>query len=204
MLVITYLKTLRAEKFNFIISHGMMRHFLRTGVFSALIMQRWQIMKGIFLGMSLLASLLSYANEQDDLRVHVRVKPACHIKSYTRMHWPPLSGTFPTNIDNTTGSVTTYCTRGIYYTVGINNGRHYDAHTETRRLSNHHGHFVHYAIYSDAGFSIPWKNVGTPYALPLLATGLDQTNTLYARIPHGQHPVPAGEYQDSLIVTIHF
>ena len=161
-------------------------------------------MKWICLGITLFMSILSHADHTDPLKVRVNVKPSCRIKHYDRMHWPPLTGTFPTNIDNTSGSVTTHCTRGIYYTVGINNGENYDVRAGTRRLADHHGHFVRYTIYSDSGFSIPWKNVGTPYALPLLGTGLDQTSTLYARIPHGQHPVPAGNYQDSLIVTLHF
>lgn len=156
----------------------------------------------IFLGVSLL-SILSYANIRGNLAAHVPVNVSCVIKSYQPMHWPVLTGTFSANINNTTGSITTQCTKGASYTVGINNGQNYDNILRTRRLLGQ-GHYVQYAIYSDQGYLITWGNVGTPNALSLVGTGLNQTNTLYARIPKGQPSVPPGNYQDSLIVTLNF
>lgn len=160
--------------------------------------------KRCIIGFFLVFGLPSFAGQTDNLRVHVHVKPSCRIKSYHPTHWSVLPGTFYSNIDNSSGSIVTQCTRGIFYTVGLNNGQHYDATTMNRRLSDHHGHYVTYAVYSDPGFSRPWLSVGTPYALPLVGAGNDQTSVLYARIPQGQNPVPAGHYEDSIMVSIHF
>lgn len=156
------------------------------------------------LGACLLSGLSSFAGQSDNLRVHVRVKPSCRIKSYHPTHWSVLSGIFNANIDNSSGSIVTQCTRGIFYTVGLNNGEHYDSMAQSRRLADNHGHYVNYAVFSDPGFSRPWLSVGTPYALPLVGEGHDQTSILYARIPQGQNPTPAGHYADSIMVSIHF
>jgi spore coat protein U-like protein len=156
----------------------------------------------IFLGVSLL-TILSYANMTHNFSTQVHVNVSCVIKSYQPMLWPILSGTFLTNINNTTGSVTTQCTKGASYTVGINNGQNYNYILQTRRLADQ-GHYVQYSIYSDQGYLIPWGNVGTSNALSLVGTGLAQTHTLYARIPKGQSSVPPGNYQDSLIVSLDF
>jgi spore coat protein U-like protein len=160
------------------------------------------MIRAIFLGASLL-SILSYAHITGNFAGKVHVNVSCVIKSSQPMHWPILNGTFLININNTTGSVTTQCTKGASYTVGINNGQNYDSLLRTRRLLGQ-GHYVQYAIYSDQGYLIPWGNVGTPNALSLGGTGLSQTNTLYARIPKGQSSVPPGNYQDSLVVTLNF
>jgi spore coat protein U-like protein len=149
-------------------------------------------------------SFLSYGNITDNLGARVHVKPFCRIKSYRHIQWPLLNGTFPSNIDNTSGSITTTCTRNIFYTIGINNGDNYNAKTGMRNLSDNKGHFVQYEVYSDSLFSRPWKEVGTPYAQPKIGTGLDQISTLYARIPKEQSSVPAGNYHDHLIVSLHF
>ena len=166
--------------------------------------QRGIMIKAAFLGVSLLTSVLGYADNKDDLTVQISVKPSCVITAYQAMHWSFLVGTFPNNINNTTGSVTTLCTLRTSYTVGINNGLYFDALLRTRRMSDQKGHYVNYSIYSDSGYLIPWGNIGTSQALSLTGTGLHRTNTLYARIPAGQPSVPPGNYQDSLVVTLNF
>ena|GEM_PF-4411659 len=162
------------------------------------------MVKAVFVGVSLFMNFVSYADHSDNVKLNLSVKPFCTIKSYQPMHWSAQNGTFPTNVDNTSGSVTTLCTLGTFYTVGINNGMNYDALARMRRLSNNKGQYIRYAIYSDAGYLIPWQNVGTPYALSLVGTGHNKTNTLYARIPKGTFAVPPGNYQDSLIVNLDF
>jgi spore coat protein U-like protein len=162
------------------------------------------MMTAIFMVISLLMSFLSHADSTDHYNPKVQVKASCQIKSYQGVSWPFLTGSFSNNIDNTTGSVTTLCTLGTFYTVGINNGLYYDAAFLTRRLSDQKGHYVRYGIYSESGYVIPWKAIGTPYAVSLVGTGSNQVKTLYARIPKGQTSVPPGNYQDSLIVTLNF
>ena len=59
-----------------------------------------------------------------------------------------------------------------------------------------------YNLYSDEGTTVPWENVtGVTSPVP---TGSAQTMTVYGKIDAGQTTAIAGNYTDSVIVTVTF
>jgi spore coat protein U-like protein len=61
---------------------------------------------------------------------------------------------------------------------------------------------LNYNLYSDAGFSANWGN--TPGTDTVAGTGIGSAQALivYGVIPAGQTSVAAGNYSDTLIVTL--
>ena len=61
---------------------------------------------------------------------------------------------------------------------------------------------VNYQLYSNAGYSTVWGNtVGADTVDSAGATGVNETHTIYARVPSHQN-VPIGSYADTITATI--
>lgn len=158
----------------------------------------------IIMGLSLFITLCGHSHPTSQMRSTVKVNGTCQITTYNATRWPSLSGTFTSNIDNTSGYVSAQCSMGLSYSLGLDNGQNYDSTAQMRRLTNRRGAFIKYAIYKNSGFSSAWGQVGTANALSLMGSGSVQTSTLYARIPSGQPSAPSGFYQDMVAVTLNF
>jgi spore coat protein U-like protein len=107
-----------------------------------------------------------------------------------------------TNVSN--GSISVACTTGVPYTIAIGAGNNGNA--SYRRMVFAATNFIGYYLYSDSGYTTLWGN-GTTYGATVAGTGtgLLQTRTVYAQIPIGQAPVPAGAYVDTAVaVTVSY
>jgi spore coat protein U-like protein len=100
-----------------------------------------------------------------------------------------------------TGEVVVRCDAPASFEVGISPGRS----GGTRRMTGPENGRLDYHLHTDAGRSIPW---GDGQAIGRAQAGASDGNqptrlTIYGTVP-AQPGVPAGEYEDSLQVTLSF
>lgn len=109
-------------------------------------------------------------------------------------------------------SYTTKCTKGASnVSFQVDGGANY-AHTSgTRAMHSSNGSdYLNYALYSDAGRTTPWAFVagtgaGTPApTLTISSSTVNQTLTIYGRIPAGQDVATASDYTDTVTVAVNY
>lgn len=102
---------------------------------------------------------------------------------------------------NGTTTLTVLCTVGSSFTVGLNAGTATGATVATRKMSNG-GNTLSYALYQDAGRGDNWGNTpGTDTPDAITAATTPTNMTVYGQVPAGQN-VPAGDYSDTITVTV--
>ena len=101
-----------------------------------------------------------------------------------------------------TGEVVVRCDEAATFSVGLSPG---DAAGDARRMQGRGGSRLDYYLFSDAGHSIPWGDgeaLGNPVRGAADGTA-PQRLTIYGIVP-AQARIDAGEYDDSLQVTLFF
>jgi spore coat protein U-like protein len=104
---------------------------------------------------------------------------------------------------DSTATLTLACTPNADFDVGLNNGS--NASSGQRRLKHSTlNEYLNYNVYLDSGRSQPWGNViGTNTKAGTAPLGA-AVYTVYGRIPSGIAGVTAGNYADSVTVTVTF
>jgi spore coat protein U-like protein len=101
-----------------------------------------------------------------------------------------------------TGEVVVRCDEAATFSVGLSPG---GAAGDTRRMQGHDGGRLDYYLFADAGHSIPWGDgeaLGNAVKASADSTA-PQRLTIYGIVP-AQAGIDAGEYDDSLQVTLSF
>jgi spore coat protein U-like protein len=101
-----------------------------------------------------------------------------------------------------TGEVVVRCDEPASFRVGLSPGR---GGGDGRRMEGPGGARLDYGLFADPGYTIPWGDgqaIGNPMAGRSEGTGPVRL-TIYGIIPR-QPGLPAGEYGDSLQVTLSF
>ncbi|MBV9883503.1 MAG: spore coat protein U domain-containing protein [Sphingomonadaceae bacterium] len=104
-----------------------------------------------------------------------------------------------------TGSVSVTCTNGTAWTAAADAGAGSGADLATRKMANG-ADLLNYGLFTDAARTQPWGD-GVEGATALFSgtgTGTPQTDTVYGLIPAGQTGVPAGDYADTVQVTVSY
>lgn len=133
--------------------------------------------------------------------VTATVQPSCTV-SATPLAFGSYNPLSATPLD-ATSTITVNCTTGTSYTVGLNAGGTSGATVTTRQmlLSTNS---LNYTLYRDTGRTNNWGNTpGTDTPASATATTTAATLTVYGRIPALQN-VPAGNYTDSVTVTVNY
>jgi spore coat protein U-like protein len=102
-----------------------------------------------------------------------------------------------------TGSITVSAPSGSIVRIGLDNGLNRVGGGRGMRLSSNLGG-IPYAVYSDAGYSMPWGDNGLSNSNPVVVRALsDQPLTLpvYARMRTGRGD-PVGNYTDTIMITV--
>ena len=100
------------------------------------------------------------------------------------------------------GGITVTCTNGTDWeaTAGVGGGS--GASYANRRLSAG-AELLNYNLYTDAARTSVWGDgSGTTVTIADTGTGTAQNVTIYGRVGSGQTGVPAGDYTDSVSVTV--
>ncbi len=109
---------------------------------------------------------------------------------------------------NGTSTINVNCTKGDAYTIALDYGAH--GGTAANRIMQDTGtDTLNYNLYTDSAHTLVWNSScgagnncdGGTGAGP--GVGNQQTYTVYGQIPAGQN-VPAGNYSDSITVTVTF
>jgi spore coat protein U-like protein len=157
---------------------------------------------------SLLAPTLSLAQSKtQNMPVRAQVNANCNFTTTNTMTFAGYDPSDPAgaNLDSTV-LLGVRCTRGVTVTIGIGNGGNPGAasgSTRAMRLGAT-ANVLGYDFYHEAGRTTLWTDSGGG----MLNHGAVLTNapftiTIYGRVPGGQD-VPAGLYQDTVLVTVNY
>lgn len=133
--------------------------------------------------------------------VKITIPAACDSTvAATDMDFGAPTGPLTAAIDKTS-TITVICTKDATFSIGLNGGGSGD--TTARVMSDGSGNTVGYQLYTDSDRSTVWGNtVGTDTA-PETGTGTSQDITVYGEVP-AQNTPPAGDYSDTVAVTVTF
>jgi len=110
--------------------------------------------------------------------------------------------TSATPLDATT-TLSVLCTVGTSFTVGLSAGTAAGATVTTRQMSNA-ANRLNYGLFQQAGRTTVWGNTpGTNTPPATTAPVIPTTLTVYGRVPASQN-VPAGDYTDTITVTVNY
>ena len=144
----------------------------------------------------------------DSVDIRVDVVPACSIESTTPIEFPnPNTGADTGAV----GEITVNCVDQLPYEVALDAGSHFDSGSLVRTMQNGSGDRIAYKLYQDSGRTTEWgdSSQGNTYpngdVLPGTGSGSDQAFTVYGQAVKDLSTIaPAGEYSDSVNVTLHF
>ena len=125
--------------------------------------------------------------------VSVQVLASCSI-SASNMSFASITTGTTTNTD-ATSTLTVNCSSGTPFTIALGNGANF---TTSRRMA-WGGSYISYALFQDNSRSLEWVGATTKSGT---GSGVDQTFTIYGRIPSGQNVANTGSYGDTIIATI--
>ena len=157
------------------------------------------------MGTLLTPALSLAAFRQQNMPVQAQVSVNCNFTSTPTMNFAsydpadvnaaaPLAGSIGVNVR---------CTRGAIVTIGIDAGLHaatVGGSTRAMQLgatTNRLG----YDFYQDAAFLTPWTNAAPGLYSHTALNNAPATVTIHGRVPGGQD-VPAGLYEDTVVVTV--
>ena len=110
------------------------------------------------------------------------------------------AGFLTANVDGTT-TITTQCSNGTPYNIGLNNGLH--ASGTIRRMSGGSAEFISYELYRDSARTLRWgSTVGTD-TLTATGNGNNQNAIVYGRVAPQATPSPSS-YSDTITVNVTF
>lgn len=129
------------------------------------------------------------------------VLPNCRAYTATDLDFGSIPGLITANRDQTS-VLSMICTGRTAWNVGLNNGL--NASGAIRRMrQGTSGNYVNYELYRDPGRLNRWGTTIGTNTVPGTGTGLEQTLTVYGRVPATQ-TVPAGSYSDVITVTVSY
>ncbi len=149
--------------------------------------------------MDTVTATLSWGSNQVTRTVQVtlqQVSPGCGIGANSLNF-----GNYTGAVLNATTTIQVACSSGTAYTVGLNAGTAAGATVTNRSMTLNGGTtLLHYALYSNAGYSINWGNSSGSWVAGTGNNGV-QSLTVYGQISAGQS-VATGSYTDTIIATL--
>lgn len=162
-----------------------------------------RLLAGSILAIAAVAAQPAFAAEETStLDVSATVTSNC-VVSTTPLAFGNVDVTGGSNVDGT-GGLSVTCTSGTGWTATAGTGSGSGATLATRKMANG-ANLLNYALYTDSAYTTVWGDgttVGAEGTFTGTGTGSAQTSTIYGRIPAGQSSLPAGEYSDTVTVTV--
>lgn len=135
------------------------------------------------------------------MAVSAIVLESCSVVS-TPMLFGSLTDVGSSNVDST-ATLTLTCTPNADYYIGMNDG--VNSTSGQRRLKHTvNAEFLDYNVFIDAARSQPWGNVAGTNTKSGTAPLGTAVHTVYGQIPAGVAGVSAGDYSDTVTVTVTF
>ena len=95
------------------------------------------------------------------------------------------------------------CTPQATYNIGLNAGTSPSATVTTRKMVSG-ANTLNYQLFSDSGRSTNWGDTTGTDTVTGSGTGLAVDHTVYGAIPAGQSTAAAGNYSDTITVTVYY
>jgi spore coat protein U-like protein len=130
--------------------------------------------------------------------VTANVPPSCTV-SASNLNFGNYSNL---QVDGST-TVSSTCTTGAPYNIGLNPGVSAGATVTNRAMTGPAGSLLKYSLFKDASRTLNWGNTVGADTVSATGTGAAQTFTVFGRIPSAQF-VTTGSYQDTITVTLFF
>lgn len=160
---------------------------------------RTAIAAGVFAAAAF-ATPASAGTQSSNLSVSATVSANCSI-STTPLDFGSIDTLSASAVDGT-GGVSITCTNGSSWAASADVGSGSGATFASRRMSAG-SDTLNYTLYTDAGRTTVWGDgSGSTATVDDTGTGASQSITIYGRIPAGQTSVPAGDYADTVSVTV--
>ncbi len=137
------------------------------------------------------------ASVTDQFQARITILNECVINSVTDLDFG-TTGLLNAAVD-ATATINLRCTENAPYDIGLDGGGTGD--TSARQMSDGSGNTVDYQMYQDAARTVAWGNVVGTDTKSASGTGVDETHTIYGRVPAQATP-PAGTYTDTVLVTV--
>jgi spore coat protein U-like protein len=155
-------------------------------------------------GAVLLASVAQPANAATttaNMSVDATVTSNCAV-SASPIAFGNVNVTSGSNAD-ATGGISVTCTSGTAWAAAADAGLGSGATLSLRKMDDG-SNLLNYALYTDSGRTTLWGDGagGTTATVSDTGTGAAQAKTIYGRVPSGQSGVPAGDYADTVTVTV--
>ena len=140
----------------------------------------------------------SAATTTTNLAVSATVAAACSVSTTTLPFgtYDPTSGLALAQ----TATITTTCTNGTTYDIGLDAGTGVGA-SVSNRLMTSGGNTLAYGLFTDAGHTTNWGNTVGTDTVSGTGTGLGQAATVYGQIA-ASTPANIGAYADTVVVTV--
>lgn len=123
----------------------------------------------------------------------------CAIGTATDLDFGAIPGLIGSPHDQAS-TINLTCTRRTAWNVSLDNGQHAVGNTRRMRLGAT-GHYVNYELYRNAGRTLRWGQAIGNDTEPGTGAGTPQSLTVHGRVAAPQN-VPAGNYRDTVIVTV--
>ncbi len=157
-------------------------------------------MKKHYLGILVSGALLATATAAqaatatNTFQTRINIIAECQITSPTDMDFGD-KGLLNSNVD-ATATFNVRCNENLSYTISLDDGQ--NASGGASRMTDGNGHYVTYELYQDSGRTTLWDATNTKSST---GTGVDQTFTIYGRVPPQSTP-PVGLYTDTVTITV--
>lgn len=138
-------------------------------------------------------------SDTDSFEVTATVLASCEVNATDLIfgNYDPVAAT---HVEAQT-SLSVTCTNGTPYHVGLSLGDGSGASMANRRMTKDGGsQTLNYVLYKDNQHSVLWGNSGTD-RVSATGDGTSDTIDVFGRIPM-QQAAPAGDYSDTVVVTV--
>lgn len=135
-----------------------------------------------------------------NMTVKIKIQNACQITTAPSTLDFLTAGPLTANV-NSTATLGVTCTSQAPYNIGMGAGL--NASGGVNRMTDGSGNYVSYALYQDSARTTPWGNTVGTNTEPGTGNGSEQTITVYGQVAPQTTP-PAGNYQDTVAVTVTF
>jgi spore coat protein U-like protein len=158
----------------------------------------------LLIGGLLTPNLSLAASKTQSMPVQAQVNANCNFTSSNTMDFLNYDPIAAGALGGTVG-VTVRCTKGAAVSIGIDTGAHAGTVAGSTRAmqlgasTNRLG----YDFYQDSLYATLWTTSGGGLYSYTAVNNTPATVTIYGRVPAGQD-VPAGLYQDTVIVTVNY
>lgn len=141
----------------------------------------------------------SAATTTTNLAVSANVLGTCSVMT-TSLAFGTYDPAQPTDLTQT-ATITTNCTTGIGYDIGLSAGGGPGATTANRIMTDPAADQLPYSLFSDSGYTTNWGDTVGIDTVAATGTGAAQATTVYGKIT-ALTPAVTGSYTDTVLVTI--